>query len=178
MAQQNDEQIVSDADDNVTLLDLDSINDIDMNEVEAAPEFLQQPPAGTYALSVTAKMAKTKFHNDETDKDEERVGIRFIYKIMEPPVLEDKAELIPSIGDMISENFQVTKEGLRYFKTRAGGILGDLGKAKLGEVIAALNNDSGIFYAKVGTRESKGKNGKTYYNANVQIKKKDQDPAL
>jgi hypothetical protein len=157
-------------------IDLDNFSDISMDTVEAAPEFIE-PPNGRYRLGVTAK-------TEEYEKDGDiKKRIRFIYSIQHVEELVDKDALIPADGSMFSENFSVTADGLKYFKTRAMAILGNLGKSTIGEVINALNADGVSFLADTKLKNTKSKDAdtgevKTFTNVNIRVIGADQDPEL
>lgn len=166
MAEATDQPII--ITDDETLLDLDSLNNITMDTVEAAPEFINEPPKGLYPLTVSAKIER-KANKEGVMKNK----IRHIYAVAGAPILDNKNELVPAKGSMISETFEWNTEGQKYWKTRATGILGDLGSATVGAVVKSLNEDAGIFWAKVGSRETKGDNGQVYHNAQINVVKKE-----
>lgn len=155
-----------------TLLTLDQLNEMGADTVEAAPEFVD-PPKGRYACLAQAKFENFKKEDRETGIEEEGVRIRVIYSIDSVAQLKDPLELQPAKGSLFSETFMGTAEGLRYFKTRAQGILGDLGNAKWGEVIAAINGHKEPFLVDIGRRTSKSKdkdgNEKTYENLTIKV---------
>lgn len=161
---------------NDTLIDLDNLDSISLEGVEAAPEFIE-PPHGRYRLGVQAKIEE--YEKDEV-VDKEKTGekikakrIRFTYTIQETLELKSKKDLVPAEGSMFSENFSATSEGLPYFKTRSTAILGDLGNATIKEVINELNNEAISFTADVKTRVSRVKdadgNEKEFTNINVRV---------
>lgn len=160
-----------------TLIDLDNLDDIQLNGVEAAPEFIE-PPHGRYKLGVQAKIEA--YEKDEKDAEGDKTGekipakrIRFTYSILEVIELKDKRELIPAEGSLFSETFTATSEGLPYFKTRATAILGELGNASVKEVINELNNEMVTFVADVKLRVTKQKddegNERSFTNVNVRV---------
>ncbi len=161
---------------NETLIDLDNLDDISLEGVASAPEFIE-PPHGRYKLGVQAKIEE--YEKDEVvnkEKTGEKVKakrIRFTYSIQEVLELKDKKELQPAEGSMFSETFTATSEGLPYFKTRATAILGDLGGATIKEVVSELNNEAISFTADVKTRTTKNKdadgNEKEFTNVNVRV---------
>lgn len=161
---------------NETLLDLDNFDDLSVDGIEAAPEFIE-PPTGRYKLGVTAKIET--YPDKETEEEKKR--IRFIYDIQEVAELKDSKALIPAVGSLFSETFTVTAEGLKYWKTRSVAILGDLGKATVKEVIETLNGGVS-FLADVKTRTSTQKdadgNKREYTNVNVRVISGDQNPPL
>jgi hypothetical protein len=162
-----DTQVIVEDNEIETLLDLDTLNDMSVEGIEAAPEFLNEPPTGLYNLSVSGKVEKRK-----NKEGKQSLIIRYIYHVEDPaPVLENKNELVPAKGSMISETFQWNDDGKKYWKSRSISILGELGQATVGQVIKAINEDAGIVRAKVGTRKSEA-DGKTYYNAQIQVIKK------
>jgi len=161
---------------NEVLIDLDNLDSIDLATVEAAPEFIE-PPAGRYKLGLQAKVEE--YEKDEKDDEGDKTGekvkakrIRFTYDIQEVLELKDKKELLPVEGSLFSESFTVTPEGLRFFKTRAEAILGELGNAKISEVVTELNTGVSIT-ADVKLRLTDGTdaegNKRKYTNINVHV---------
>lgn len=161
---------------NDTLIDLDNLDDVSLEGVDAAPEFIE-PEAGRYKLGVSAKIEE--YEKDEV-LDKVKTGekikakrIRFTYYIQEVLELKDKKALMPAEGSMFSETFTATQEGLPYFKTRASAILGDLGKATIKEVVNELNAENLSFTADVKTRTTKSKddegNERSFTNVNVRV---------
>lgn len=141
-----------------TLLDLDNLEDMSMENTEAAPEFIE-PPSGRYRLGVQVKTEA--YEADETDTDGNKTGekvpakrIRFIYTIQEVLELKNKKELTPAEGSLFSESFKATAEGLRYYKRRAMDILGDLGNATIKDINNTLNEDAVSFVADVKTSDT------------------------
>jgi hypothetical protein len=158
--------------DDVTLLDLDNLDDLDVSSFEAAPEFID-PPKGRYILNLTAKVEP--YEKDGEDKKRSRC----IYSVKDAVELANKKDLVPAEGSMFSETFQVNPEGMKYWKSKAIAILGDLGNSTVGDVLRELNN--GVqFVADVRMKTSTGKdadgNARTYENVQVRIVEGDQDP--
>jgi hypothetical protein len=156
----NTEEIVADDE---TLLDLDNLDNLDLSTVDAAPEFLNEVPKGIYTL----KVVKATRERKKNKKGEVKVRIRHIYAIDSVVQLEDKEALIPATGSLVSETFMATKEGLTYWKTRAEGILHDLGNAKFVDVLNMMP-DAPVFKAALGTRTSE-EDGTIYKNLTVQV---------
>ena len=107
---------------NKTLLTLDQLNEMGADQTEAAPEFLN-PPNGRYKCLAQAKFEDFTKEDKETGIEEKGVRIRVIYSTDSVVQLKDPQELQVPKGSLFSETFQGTAEGLRYFKTRAQGIL-------------------------------------------------------
>lgn len=146
-----------------TLLDLESINDIDLSTVEDVPEFVE-PPNGVYQLGLKAKIEGYKNKEGEAN-----TRIRHIYEIQKVIELADKTELEPTEGSLFSETFVANGEGLKYWKAKAKSILGDLGNSKVSEVLNELN--SGVsFRATTKLKKTADKNDKTKEFTNVQIR--------
>lgn len=159
---------------NETLLDLENLDEMDVGGIEAAPEFIE-PPVGRYRLGLQAKVEK--YEKD----DESKRRVRFIYNIRDVVELKDKTALVPAEGSLFSETFTVTPEGLKYWKSKAMSILGELGTATFGEVMNELNKGVS-FLADVKTKQTTGKdaegNKKEFTNVQVRVISSDQDPEL
>jgi len=161
-----------------TLLDLDSVEDMDFDTIEDAPGFVT-PPNGLYVLTVTKaciEAYKTKARNGKPSENRKRFAHYYsIDKVIE---LEDANEQSPKIGDKFSERFMFNDQGLKYWKTKAKSILGDIGKQTVANVLKELSNGSYTFKAKIQLKDTKGDDGKTYTNVQVRVMSKEQEPSL
>jgi len=102
-----------------TILDLDAMMDIKMDEVETLPDFVT-PPAGNYTLKV--KEAKIEKYKSKAEPDVQKQRIRLSYIIM--ATKEVAAGSIPvADGSMFSETFMATEDGIKFFKKAAMGAL-------------------------------------------------------
>lgn len=102
-----------------TILDLDAMMDIKMDEVETLPDFVI-PPAGNYTLKV--KEAKIEKYKSKSEPGAQKSRIRVTYIIM--ATKEVAAGNLPvADGSMFSETFMGTEDGIKYFKKAAMGAL-------------------------------------------------------
>jgi hypothetical protein len=144
-----------------SILDLDAVLDQDMGAVADVPDFVE-PPAGLYDLGIT-KAAAEEYKNAEGNM----IGrLRVTYKVNATIEVEGDELPVPD-GSLFSETFQLTEQGLEFFKKSAKNILGvtDMAGVSVRELLTEL---SGIesFQAKITVRMSESK-GKTYRNTNV-----------
>lgn len=145
-----------------TILDLDSMMDIEMDKVETLPDYVT-PPAGIYMLAVEeCKIEKYKA-KDAKDK-EEKSRIRLTYKVEKTVETDD---LPVKDGSLFSETFMGTEEGLKYFKKQAMNILNvkDLDGARLKDVMEGLKGQT--FKCRLTIKKTPGDNGATYENVQV-----------
>lgn len=121
-----------------TILDLDSMMDMEMSQVEDVPNFIT-PPDGLYALEV--KEVKTeKYTSKAKEGKPETKGqrIKLMYTI--DLIIECEDKIPPAPGSLFSESFMATEEGIKYFKRQAKNIMNveDLGNATLRDVMDGL----------------------------------------
>lgn len=152
----------------VTILDLDSMMDMVMDSIEAAPDYITPPP-GTYMLKIeNAKIAEyvPKPKDNKPVAKATRIGIQysvvhtFEVEGTEPPVKD---------GALFSESFMGTSEGVKYFKRQAMNIMNvdeeSLKGVSLKEVLEGLGNMQ--FKAKITIRKSAKDGGGEYENIQV-----------
>lgn len=149
-----------------TLLDLDSVNDMSFDEIPDAPGFVE-PPDGVYMLTIT-KAAIEKY---KTKEQEERQRFAHYYGVAEVIELANPDEQAPTVGDKFSERFMMNEQGLKFWKTKAHQILGEVGKITVANALAELSTGNYTFKARVQTKKSKGKDGKEYRNIQVRVLK-------
>lgn len=121
---------------NVTILDLDSILDTDLDSVKTMPDFMD-PPAGQYEIEV-ADAGVEKFEDKEK---QQRSRLKITYKVAKTVKLADSNGEPPvADGTMFSENFQGTEQGLEFFKKRAGNLAGttEFGGAKIRDILDGI----------------------------------------
>lgn len=147
-----------------TLLDLDNVEDLDFDGIEAAPGFVD-PPDGVYILNVT----KATIESYKTKEGEARKRFAHYYQISKVEELADSGEQAPNIGDKFSERFMMNEQGIKYWKSKAKDIVGEMGKVSVANVLAALSSGDYSFKARVQTKKSKGKDGKEYRNVQVKV---------
>ncbi len=111
---------MTEANKDVTILDLDAMMDIKMDEVETLPDFVT-PPAGNYSLKV--KEAKIEKYSSKAEPNVKKSRIRITYIVVETK--EVAAGNLPvADGSMFSETFMGTEDGIKFFKKAAMGALG------------------------------------------------------
>lgn len=149
---------------NVTILDLDAMMDIKMDEVETLPDFIT-PPAGNYVLQV--KEAKVEKYNTKAEPNVGKQRIRVLYSVVKTE--EVAAGSIPvADGSLFSETFMATEDGIKYFKKAALGILSvtDFEDATIKDVMDGLKDVE--FKARITTRSTKdAATGNVYENITV-----------
>lgn len=102
-----------------TLLDLDNLDDLTLDGVDEAPEFMA-PPSGKYRLGIKEASIQAR------EKDGvEKQSMRITYQIKETLELNNQEDDKVPDSTMFSENFQATKQGLEFFKSRMKKLLGD-----------------------------------------------------
>lgn len=154
-----------------TLLDLDNVDDLELDDIPDAPGFVQ-PPDGVYILNVE----KACIEKYKTKEGEEKKRFSHYYAIASIIELLNSSEQAPNTGDKFSERFMMNEDGLKYWKTKAKAILGDVGKISVANALAELSTGNYSFKARVQTKESKGKDGKTYKNVQVRVIGPAQEP--
>lgn len=162
-----------------TLLDLDSVEDMNFDDIEDAPGFVT-PPDGLYLLTLTKaciEAYKTKATADKPSENRKRFAHYYaIAKVIE---LDDAAEQSPKEGDKFSERFMFNDQGLKYWKTKAKAILGDIGKQTVANVLKELSSGNYTFKAKIQNKKSIGKSDrKEYTNTQVRVLAMEQNPSL
>lgn len=155
---------------NTSLLDLDNLSDMNMDEIPDAPGFVD-PPDGIYVLRCTKACIETYKTREEPNKDKKRFAHYYaIEKVIE---LDNSDEQEPSVGSKFGERFLVNADGMKYWKSKAKAILGDVGSISVADALAELSTEEYVFKARVQTRESKGKKesdkNKTYRNVQIRV---------
>ena len=102
-----------------TLLDLDDLDSLTLDDVDEAPEFMA-PPSGKYKLGITQADIQAREKDGETKQ-----SFRLIYYVQDTIELANQDEDLVPVGTLFSENFQATKQGLEFFKSRMKKLLGD-----------------------------------------------------
>ena len=149
-----------------TILDLDALMDVKMNEIETLPDYITPPP-GAYVLAIK-DCTFDKYDVKENGKPTGQKGtrIKIVYAVVETVALEAGHEPVPN-GSLFSESFQGSDEGIKYFKKAAMNILGvtDFEGASLGDVKNELPGAE--FKAKITIRKTPGEAGKVYENLTI-----------
>jgi len=114
---------------------MDSMLDSSLDEVETAAEFVDLPN-GEYRLHI--KKAEAKEMPAKDDKPA-AVAVSITYEVTETIALADSNVEPVDNGSMSSERFNLTEQGLPYFKRYLVNIFGDTSGVSLGESIQALN---------------------------------------
>lgn len=105
--------------DDDTLLDLDNLDTLTLDDVDEAPEFMV-PPSGKYKLGISDADIQAREKDGETKQ-----SMRLIFYVRETLELNNQEEDEVPPGTLFSENFQATKQGLEFFKSRMKKLLGD-----------------------------------------------------
>ena len=149
----------------VTILDLDAMMDIKMDDVETLPDFVTPPP-GVYMLKV--KEAKIEKYSSRKEPTVKRQRIRVVYTVA--ATKEILAGNIPvADGSMFSETFMGTEDGIKFFKKSAMGILSvdNFEGASLKDVIDGLVDTE--FDARITARSTTDPETKQVYE-NITVK--------
>lgn len=135
---------------NVTILDLDAMMDIKMDEVETLPDFVTPPP-GIYVLAV--KEAKIEKYSSKAEPEVKKSRIRISYIVKETKEVV-AGQLPVADGSMFSETFMGTEDGIKFFKKAAMGALGvaSFEGASIKDVIDGLADAE--FEARITSRSS------------------------
>jgi hypothetical protein len=156
-----------------TLLGLEDLESINFDDIEEAPGFVI-PPEGNYRLCLDKACLEQYKTKKEPMKPRRRLA--HYLKIVKVLDLADSKEKIPSEGSLFSERWQLTADGLKYWKTRAVAILGaDTTGMSVGQVLKALNEGGFVFDAKIKHKNTKGEDGKDYTNINLQVTSRSQE---
>ena len=141
---------MTEANKDVTILDLDAMMDIKMDDVETLPDFVTPPP-GIYSLKV--KEAKIEKYSSKAEPNVKKSRIRLSYVVV--ATKEVAAGNIPvADGSMFSETFMGTEDGIKFFKKAAMGALGvdSFEGASIKDVIDGLADAE--FDARITTRST------------------------
>lgn len=144
---------------NETILDIDALLDTDLDSVESLPDYIT-PPAGSYVLKVANVEAEKYTAKDKVKKSR----LRVTYSIVE--TVESEEPPMPD-GSLFSENYQLSEDGVKYFKKAAMNILNikDFGKATIREVMDGLKGTE--FKALITLKKTEAESGKVYENVNI-----------
>lgn len=154
------------------LLDMDALLDQDMGSVEDLPDYVE-PPAGHYDLGITTAEAETytqkaKAATPSTPATEAKEcgRIRVTYVVNKTLEVEGDESPVPD-GSLFSETFQLTEQGLGFFKKTAKKILKveNMEGVNVRELLSELATVES-FDSMITVRETES-NGKTYTNTNV-----------
>jgi len=113
---------------------LDQMMDESLDTVEAAAEFVDFPN-GEYRLHITKATAK-----EYPAKEGRAAGVRVsvIYACIATIQLADTTKTPVDEGSLTSESFNLTAQGLPYFKRYLLNLFGETDGISLGESIGAL----------------------------------------
>lgn len=156
-----------------TLLDLNSVLGQSIDDVEAAPEFVE-PPDGAYMLEIAdAKAEEYKVSDKDTGNEVTRTRLKIIYKVVQTHKLIHNEDSPVPVGSLFSEQFMTNEQGLSFFKRQAKNVLGEdvIKGTSIGEILKELPNNH-TFNADVRVKETKGSGDnkeKTYKNVQVRI---------
>lgn len=149
------------SDNKTTILDIDSIMDMDMGKVETLPDYVNLSK-GVYVLKCTK--AETVKYPAKGDKPAS-AGFRIQYELMDT---KETNELPFPNGSLVSEGFTLTEDGLKYFKKRAMNLLNvaSLEGASLKDVMDSM---VGVQATVVVTIRTSEKDGKQYENSSYRF---------
>lgn len=152
---------------NESLLDLDNVEDINLENIGDLPEFVI-PPDGVYVFATnTAKITSNK--DRETGEVKKRINHTYlISKILQ---VADQNELIPPQGSLVGENFTFNQKGLEIWKVKIKGILGaeTIKTMSIAEALQELTINTYYFVGKTRIKKSTGKTGQEYENVQIQV---------
>ena len=149
-----------------TLLDLDSVADMQLGGIDDLPEFVT-PPDGLYVFGTNT----AKINTNKNKEGKETKKINHTYFICKVVQLQNEDELVPDAGNLVGENFTMNPQGLSIWKLKAKGILGvELisTKGTIGDVLEELNDNPHYFVGKTRIKKS-NKDGTEYENVQVQV---------
>lgn len=157
-----------------SLLDMDSILNQSIDDVDTAPEFVT-PPDGAYLLTIAdAKLESYKFTDKKTQVEEERTRLKIFYQVVQTNKLVSEEESPVPAGSLFTEQFMTNPQGLSFFKRQAKNVLGEdtIKGTSIGEILKELPNNH-TFNADVRVKTEKvkieGGADKTYRNVQVRI---------
>lgn len=153
-----------------TLLDLNSMMDQTLDDIEEAPDFANPPP-GAYKLQVNEAKVETYTQKAKGDRPEQDVQrIKLIYSTVQTIQLaSDKEPPVPD-GTLFSETFQGTKEGLGYAKKRIREIMNVESTAgvSLGDMLSSIKGAQ--FDARLSIKKTAKNDGSGEFYENLQIR--------
>ena len=115
---------------------LDNLLEETLDKVETAPEFVDLPN-GEYILHIVK--AEPKEYEAKGDRP---AGVRVLvtYSVVETVELADSTKSAVDAGSLQSESFNLTAQGLPYFKRYLTNVFGEVEGTSLGDSIRALEN--------------------------------------
>lgn len=135
-----------------TVLDLDSILDMTLDNVKDVPDYVN-PPSGAYLLSITDAKFEIK-----KNKEGEKIGrFTITYKVEDTVELVSDKELPVAEGSLFSESFTYTEDGIAFLKKQAKKLLqvDSVDGVSLRDLLDSLK-DLAPFTAKIVTQERNG----------------------
>jgi hypothetical protein len=152
-----------------TLLDLDSVADMDLGGINDLPEFCT-PPDGLYVFCTNS--AKITANKNKEGKEVKKINHTYhICKVIQVVTQDD---LVPDLGNLVGENFTMNAQGLSIWKLKAKGILGQeiiSTKGTIGDVLEEMNDSRHYFVGKTRIKKT-NKEGVDYENVQVQVVRK------
>ena len=151
-----------------SLLGMEDLDSMNFDDIEDAPGFVI-PPEGSYKLELT--QAKQESYKNKKEPNKMRKRIAHYYKIHEVKSINDPKEKVPASNSMFSERWQITPDGLKYWKGRAKAILANTSTAgmSIGNIMEALNLGH-VFECNIKHKVVKNKeDGKDYVNIQMVI---------
>lgn len=140
-----------------TLLDLDSLLDDTLDNVEDLPDYIT-PPTGLYALSIADCKLETftKRGKDGAKDEPNQVRIRLTYKVDGVEEVE-AGQYPPADGSLFSDTFMFNDMGKAIFKKTAKAILNvdTVDGSPFREIFDALKSTE-TFEASIVTKTSNG----------------------
>lgn len=148
------------SDKQATILDLDTLLDTAMSSVETLPDYVQLSDG---KVRLKCKGAEIKKYEKTKDK-EASASLIITYELLD--TYESKEPAFPN-GSLVTDRFQATEDGIKYFKKQAMKIMNvvDLENATLRDVFDGLEGEE--FDAVITTRQSKMEDGRVFVNVNI-----------
>lgn len=161
-----------------TLLDLDAMMDTNLGAVEAAPEFVT-PETGNYRLRLTkisavAREAKDKDKALAEGKPAAWLKVNFDYVIEAVHSLADGNALPVKVGSLYREDFNITEQGLPYYKARVvdlivlqGGVEEDANALSVRDVVTQFAELGIVMDCHIAKNEQPNPNGGVWVNTKI-----------
>lgn len=162
---------------NDTLLDFDSMDDVDLDSFDEAPDYLDEIPTGVYVL-IVENAEKKKQKNKEGVENTFLTNTYTVARVVE---LDDPDELAPVLGSKFTERWTTNDQGISFWKKQTRKLLGkeSLSGFTFGEALKALNNPDEPIYvkAKCSTKLTKNDKGE-FKNIQVRVQEVLKSPEL
>lgn len=154
-----------------TLLDMDSILDQSMDNIEEAAGFIT-PTEGVYILAVP--FCKTEKYKTKEDPTKDKYRIKLGYSVMKQLEKSNSSDSDSPVNGLFTEVFQFNEQGLGFFKAKANDLLTTTEGLSVRETIKAIDESALVIKAKVTIKktpkkEGAGGTGPDYINVQVKL---------